>query len=146
MGSTGIVSTGEIQHRLRGYCTVINRAIDGVPVAGSHAWAQFNINDDVVAEQVWWPELPASVRADVAALRAMLGDPTALADYRSKLPTAIAGQDPQVVIHHTDAFAAFAVSVTADFTSADKKSILSFRLDGAPAQFAHGPAGIESAK
>jgi hypothetical protein len=60
--------------KLIGYVTVVQRVVLGVPVEDSFAWAMFNKNDDVVYEQVWWPELRGSIIADIVAFQARLKD------------------------------------------------------------------------
>jgi hypothetical protein len=98
---TGVTNGPELSHTLVGYTTILARVVDGVPVDDSHAWARFNINDDVVAEQVWWPALPSSVHADVAAFRAMLADPNANSNFRAKLTADLAGKAGELRIHHS---------------------------------------------
>jgi hypothetical protein len=99
---------------LKAYYSVLERSIQGVPVVESRAWARFNADDDVVEESVYWPALPASVDADLAALKAAAGT----ANFHSKLTAAVA-LDPKsghLAIHHSSPtdHRPFAVQVTYD--------------------------------
>ena len=68
------------------YSSVIARVVSGYFVANSVAWARFNNAGEVVAEHVFWPELPASVVDDARALSATLHDPAAKKAFVAKLP------------------------------------------------------------
>ena len=67
------------------------RAVDGIPVVDSVAWARFNAKDHVVRETVYWPALPGQVLADAEALRKELSDPAALAAFEGHLPAGATG-------------------------------------------------------
>jgi hypothetical protein len=91
--------------QFEGFYSILNRAINGVVVSESTAWARFNTDGEVVEESVYWPPLPASVVQDATALAAKVADPA----FTSVL-TQIEAHDPgygivdgQVVIHHNDA-------------------------------------------
>ena len=43
-----------------------------------------------MAEQIWWPDLPSSVRDDLLTLRSALADPGKAATFRGKLPSSLA--------------------------------------------------------
>jgi hypothetical protein len=96
------------------YTTIVERTIDGIRVPDSFAWARFNARDEVVAEGVYWPAIPAAAIADAHALRDQLTDPARGAAYRTQLavPDASA-KGGMVTIRHSgatsrSAFEAFA--------------------------------------
>lgn len=78
----------------------LSRAVDGIPVAESSAYARFDVDDQTTSEGLYWPAIPAETVAAAKALRDQLADPGALAAYRAKLP-AVAQGAGVVTIHHT---------------------------------------------
>jgi hypothetical protein len=102
------------------YTTIVERTIDGIRVPDSFAWARFNTRDEVVAEGVYWPTIPAAAIAAARGLRDQLADSTRGGAFRSQLgvPEASA-QGGLVTIRHSgavsrgafDAFAAYDVHV-----------------------------------
>lgn len=80
------------------------RAIDGIPVAESHASATMNDQDQSTREEIFWPELDADVVAAAKAFRDQLKDPVALAAYKAKLPSGFQDVDGQVLLHHSYGF------------------------------------------
>jgi hypothetical protein len=76
------------------------RAIDGVRVAESTAFARFDTSDQTTWETFYWPTIPADVVAAARAFHDQLSTPGALAAFKAKLPANAQG-DGQVVIHHT---------------------------------------------
>jgi hypothetical protein len=80
---------------------ILERAVDGIPVGESYAWAHFVATNQTTGEGFYWPTIPADVVTAARALRDRLADPTALAAYKALLPPEAQG-DGQVVIHHTD--------------------------------------------
>jgi hypothetical protein len=116
------------------------RAIDGIDVAESIAWAQFDVQDQTIAEGFYWPEIPADVVKAAIAFRDWLSDASALAAYKTKLPADAQGEG-NVVIHHTGEgglrpFAAAAVydvvQTQPDGSSFGKAGNLYFDRDGRP--------------
>jgi hypothetical protein len=87
------------------------REIDGIPVAESLAFAQFDNQDQTTSEGFYWPTIPADVVTAARAFRDRLADPAALAAYRALLPAEAQG-DGRVLIRHSD------LSSTAPFASA----------------------------
>jgi hypothetical protein len=81
------------------YTSVIARAIKGIPIPESFAWATINANNDVVEESVYWPDIPQSAVSDAQQLTGMLADPAVAQSFKSRVPHAVA--PGQVVIHHT---------------------------------------------
>jgi hypothetical protein len=99
------------------YTSIVDRAVEGITVAESFAWARFNRDDDVMAEAVYWPRIPGAVIDDAKALRAIDADPEARARYRARI--GVEDAPAQIRIHHTNgaarsgwlAFASYDVSV-----------------------------------
>jgi hypothetical protein len=101
MSATGV----RTKDQLVGFCSILNRAINGFLVAESTAYATFNVDGDVVEESVYWPELPGYVVADAAALATMSADPKQQSAFLQKVEAAYQGYgrpDGQIVIHHGD--------------------------------------------
>lgn len=82
------------------YTSSLVRAVDGIPIVDSVAWARFNAKDQVVGETVYWPTIPSSVINDAKAFRAKLSDPSGLAAFQATLPTT--NKSGRVVIRHRD--------------------------------------------
>ena len=82
------------------YVSSIHCQIGGIKVEESYAWARFNSAGNVVAEAVYWPEMPSSVVDDAASFSAMLADPKAGTTFLAKIPKGIEGR---LAIHHTPA-------------------------------------------
>ncbi len=78
----------------------LTRAVDGILVAESYAFARFNVNDQTTSEGLYWPALPEETVAAARAFRDQLADPAALAAYKAKLPASAQGPG-HVLIHHT---------------------------------------------
>jgi hypothetical protein len=78
--------------------TLVSRVVGGIPVPDSYAFASL-IHGLSESEAVFWPELPASVRHELAALQAIVADPKSLADFQAKLPSGFLSGS--IVIHHT---------------------------------------------
>jgi len=91
----GAMSNGEFA----GYTSVITRAVAGIPVPDSFAWARFNANGEAVEEQVFWPTIPSDVIQQAQALQATVSDPQQGASFLNKLPSKLA--HGQVVIRHS---------------------------------------------
>jgi hypothetical protein len=94
-----------------GYTSAITRQVGGYKVMESDAEARINANGEVVAEHVYWPELPSRVLTEAQAFDAMLSDPVRGPAYRARLPTADGAGE--VVIHHSSALEASSFVVTA---------------------------------
>jgi hypothetical protein len=84
-----------------GTTAILERAIDGIPVGDSHAFAHFVVGDQTTGEGFYWPTISADVVTAARALRDRLADPTALAAFKLLLPPEARG-DGDVIIHHTD--------------------------------------------
>jgi hypothetical protein len=84
-----------------GTTAILERAIDGIPVAESHAFAHFVVGDRTTSEGFYWPTIPVDIITGARALRDRLADPAALTAFKALLPAAAQG-DGQVIIHHTD--------------------------------------------
>jgi len=90
------------QDVLEGSYSVLHRAWNGVPIVDSIANAAFDAKGRAADEQVYWPEIPSDVLAQVQAFQKMLADPAQEADYLEKLPTS--SRVPNIVIRHTSWF------------------------------------------
>ena len=134
--SVGTEAAGETARRLLGYTTVIGRVVEGTRIEGSFAWAEFNKNNETIDEQVWWPELPASIRDDVNIMKSVVGDSSKSATLRSKLPREVDGEAGEIVVHHEPPMgASFPTKVTLDFGKPGRPTVLSFDINGEPVQF-----------
>ncbi len=81
------------------YSTVLSRHVEGVGVAESIAWAELDGAGRVVAETIYWPELPVAALESARAFRDVLKDPARAAAYLRALPSDL--EEGRVVIHHT---------------------------------------------
>lgn len=82
-----------------GRSIALTRAVDGIRVAESRAYARFNTDDRTSAEGLYWPTVAAAVVSAARSLRDRLANATDLAAYRAKLPME-AQDEGTVVIHH----------------------------------------------
>lgn len=120
-----------------GRIIALARAVDGIKVIESLAFARFDNQDQSTREGFYWPAIPADVVTSARAFQAMLADPTELAAYKAKLPAAAQG-DGLVTIHHTNlaSTSSFTAATTYDVASnADSLGLgttLSFDAEGNP--------------
>lgn len=136
---TDLMNGSRPKPSLLGHYTVIDRQIDGIRIAGSHAWARFNANDEVVAEEVFWPELPGSLVDEAKNVKKTL---PAIAD---KMPRnfgdRIKKDEGEVAIHHSPHFqTSFETFVSVDFQSDSLDSSAPerrFGADGIERRFAY---------
>ena len=98
-GSSDDVSTA--RPKVTAYYSVIERAVEGVPVPDSFAWARVNRDGQVVAEAVYWPALPAGVLAQ--AQRMSQGSALPRVEQAIKARPAETQVDHQVTIRHSSA-------------------------------------------
>lgn len=97
--TTDALSGTQAPPEIVAYTTSIGRTVAGYPIVESIAWAELDGNGKVVAETVYWPDLPGPALAEATAFSAMLGDPTRAAAFSAQIPS---GVDPgQVAIHHS---------------------------------------------
>jgi hypothetical protein len=84
-----------------GYYSVLQRVVEGIPVADSFAWARANAEGKIVEEGVYWPALSRETLAQARQLRAAWSDEK----RRNALAERIHGQDPRahVAIRHSSA-------------------------------------------
>ena len=87
--------------RITAYFTRLERAVDGIPVADSFAWARVNSRGEIVQEAVYWPSLPANVLTQTRQFREQLADLRRRQSFESRLP--VSGGTGAVVIHHSAA-------------------------------------------
>jgi hypothetical protein len=98
---TGSMDKRQAQMQLVAYYSILERAVDGIPVVDSFAWARVNADGEVVSEAVYWPSIPNHVLAEAKRLRNLIEDPDSRATYESRLGTGHSGGD--VVIRHASA-------------------------------------------
>jgi hypothetical protein len=126
-GAPSIVTVGQTSVGL-------DRAVDGIPVVESAAWATFDENGETTYEAFYWPEIPAEVVSAARAFQDQLAG--GLAAFKAKLPADAQG-DGRVVIHHhvagaPGAFTAVAVYDTVQTTSDFSGEELYFDPNGNP--------------
>ena len=80
-----------------GYTSHLNRVIQGILIPDSIAWARFNVNDEVVMESVYWPDIPSQAITQAVVFRELLAG-SAGVDYRQKLPL---HENGTVVLRHS---------------------------------------------
>lgn len=106
-GRTLLEATGTADEKERatpkvtGYYTVLERTVDGIPVADSFAWARVNAEGQIVEEAVYWPAIAGAVIAKARQLREVRDDPK----RRHELATRISADasSAQIVIRHSSA-------------------------------------------
>ena len=141
--SMSLVDNKKAPDTLLGYYSILNRAINGVPVADSTAWARFNADDEVVEESVFWPELPASVLDRVSAVTAAFGDSARLGAIQQKIEAGAKGYGSvpgRIVIHHADSTyrgTPFAVVTYDVFPGHDRLAVGHFDETGQRITLAH---------
>jgi hypothetical protein len=130
----GPSSSPAVPATLVAYTTIIDRKVQGIRVQGSYAWARFNSNDVVMAEEVFWPPVPINVLNEALALATKMADATAHASFVAQLPAALSAgaESIEVVIHHSP----IAVNNVVTFASIDVSGrslpeVHSFGGDGA---------------
>lgn len=102
MMESGVVTQEEpISRTVLGHVAKLTRVIDRVPVAESFAAARFNGDDVLVSEQVWWPEVSATITADIAAFRSVLDDAKSASSFRASLPVQARDGQGAITIHHS---------------------------------------------
>jgi hypothetical protein len=108
VGGLEVARVGEAPHQEGPpmYYSVLTRAIDGVPVKESFAWARIAVSGEVIREDVYWPAIPAAALAEAHELRAQLATAEGRAAFRASLPLAQGAGEGEVAIRHTSAFAA----------------------------------------
>ena len=84
------------QWQFESYTSRIARQYEGVPVADSYAWAQFNDLGEVVTESVYWPQISEGVVKEAASFQKKLADPASKSAFFSKVP-----EGGTLVIRHT---------------------------------------------
>jgi hypothetical protein len=114
-----------------GTAVSLNRAVSGIAVIGSTAYAQFNQHDLSTSEGLYWPTIPVSVVTGALALQSQLADAVALAAYKAKLPADAQGEG-QVVIHHVGGSSLQPFAALASYDVFSGRSTLSFDAQGKP--------------
>ena len=103
------------------YYSVVTRAVDGIAIPDSFAWARMAENGGVVREDVYWPAIPQSAVDGGLALQQQLSTSAGAASFRAGLPAG----DGRVVIRHSSPWAppnvAFEAYAVYDITTSDGK-------------------------
>jgi hypothetical protein len=86
------------------YYTVLDRAVDGILVPDSFAWARVNAEGRVVAEAVYWPALPGEVVSGARRLKDVISDPARRIAIESHIPGPKREGGGGVVIRHASAW------------------------------------------
>jgi hypothetical protein len=137
----GAASPDEVKEgrKLEYYFSVLQRAVDGIPVADSFAWARLDEDAEPVLESVYWPEIPNAVVEQAKALQARVADATASRSMFSKMPAGAAGA---VTIHHAPGVwdGAFTATATYDVDVEGGKKV-HFDGDGNEVVFEHEKEG-----
>jgi hypothetical protein len=115
--------------------SILTRAIQGIPVVESTAWAKMRTSGEVDMELVFWPPIDATVVNQALAFAKQMKDPTAHSAFLSKLPRAVQ-KEIGVVIHHTDttvhsaptAYVAYDAVIDSEATA----PVLHFDVNGSP--------------
>lgn len=94
------IADTQVEAGTDGYTISLVRAVDGIAVGESIAYAKFNVNDQTTLEGLYWPTIPAATVASARAFRDLVADPVALAAYKAKLPATAQGNGV-VIIHHS---------------------------------------------
>jgi hypothetical protein len=88
----------EETRELVAYLSTVSRSIEGIPVIDSSATARFDVDDEVVFEYVYWPDIPTAAVETAKRLTQAIADSVGLARVQARLGVA-AGVT--VAIHHT---------------------------------------------
>lgn len=119
LGGGGSTSDPAAAPEFRSISSVLHRAVGGIPVPESYAWAKMTTGGDVDAESVYWPAIAAVDVSTAVAFADKLADANARADFVSKLPGPIY-RDGGVALHvthwglHTPALAIVTYDATID--------------------------------
>lgn len=97
----GKVGEGKPQVHVSGYYSVLERAVDGVPVVDSFAWARVDQKGTVVSEAVYWPAISADVAREAARFKEILATPERVKAFEARLPAGL--EQGQLVIRHASA-------------------------------------------
>jgi hypothetical protein len=108
---------------------IVQRVIVGIGVPDSTAMATFDVDYQTTSENLYWPEIPEDAVAAAQAFQSALASPSALAAFKSKLPSDAQGRG-HVVIHHSSPAGVlegpFAAVVTYDVRSPHGTELYSF--------------------
>jgi hypothetical protein len=135
-GRTLLEATGRSDEKERpipkvtGYYTVLERAVDGIPVVDSFAWARVNVEGQIVEEAVYWPAISVEVMSKVKQLLDVRSD----VKRRHELGARISADasNARLVIRHSaasshDPFEAFAcVDVMVKAMPAEAQAVTSY--------------------
>jgi len=121
----------QIERSAQEHPAVLQRAVNGIPVAESVASANFDDDYQTTSEALYWPEIPASVVTAALVLQRTVTSPRSLAALKSMLPSNAQGNGG-VFIHHSNPSVPsteFAAVATYDVVLSDDQ-VLSFDSNG----------------
>ncbi|MBX3200716.1 MAG: hypothetical protein KF850_28470 [Labilithrix sp.] len=127
MEESGAAGATTAARRLITYTTIVTRQVLGVRVPESHAWAELDEHGSVVAEDVWWPDIPAHVVAELQTFAQQLSG-VARESYRTMLPSEVRTAQGELVIHHAVPIGTVPMRVTYDVHDGERER--SFDLNG----------------
>ncbi len=83
------------------YYSAVSRAVNGIPIVDSFAWARMAESGDIVREEVYWPAIPQDVIDAAIALQAQLAATSGATAFRAGLPAGTG----RVTIRHSSPWA-----------------------------------------
>jgi hypothetical protein len=113
-------ATAKPRPMVTAYYSVLDRAVHGVSVPDSFAWARVDAEGHVIAEAVYWPALPGDVVSEAKGFSETLSDKERESALKARMPAN--AESVQAAIRHSsawvdvpfDAFASYDVIVRTD--------------------------------
>lgn len=106
MEGSGLTASARPTDKLVAYYSLLERVVDGVPVADSFAWARFNADDEIVEEELYWPDLPSALHSQISEFKQKLADPqqaAALDEAIARSQPGLGNTEKALVVFHTNA-------------------------------------------
>jgi hypothetical protein len=158
MAGGGPVSGGvqPSESRLLWYTTHLDRAVRGITVEGSYAFAALDADERVITEGVYWPSISARVVERAQAFKRRLESGTGLSDFQASVrrqqPIVREATGEVKIVHTTGSYhgefgaqALYVVVVRSP--NGGKAQILRFDDTGAPVRMPDEvPSGFDSEK
>jgi hypothetical protein len=114
--------------KVEGYTSVIEREVEGIPVADSFASAQMDPQGRVIAEWVYWPAIPARVITAAKEMQALQAEPDRQKTFLARLPENLAVG--QVTIRHSSATVLGPFEAFASYDVLERRTSVEERLPG----------------
>lgn len=137
MGVAPCQVTPQVNGGSGGRTVTLRRAVDGIPVGGSNAWARFAVTDQTTDEGFYWPAIPADVVTAARTFRDRLADPTVLESFKAALPPEARGEG-RVIINHPDATSRVPFTAVAVYYVLVSRTMRSYDQNGADVTNAAG--------